>query len=161
TSFTTGTGPWAVSHVREVFASPVDQVIVMRVTAAQAGRSGPRGQVGFTLGLQSPQQANSRTDGDDVLILEGRNGAAEGISGALKCETRVKVILAGGSLRADGQQLHVRGARAALILIAGATSFRRYDDVSGDPAALNAATLAAAGGKTYDQLLDAHTAEHQ
>ena len=161
TRYTTGTGPWAVSHVREVFASPVDQVIVMRVTAAQGDRSGSRGHVGFTLGLQSPQQSSARTNGDDVLILEGSNGSAEGIAGALKFQTRVKVILDGGSLRAAGQQLQVRGAHSALILIASATSFRRYNDVSGDPAALNAATLLAATKKTYDQLRDAHTAEHQ
>ncbi len=161
TTYTSGAGPWAVTHTREVFASPVDQVIVMRVTAAQAARPGPDGSLSFTLGLQSPQAAGCRTEGGDSLILEGRNGAAEGIDGALKFQARVKVILQGGSLRADGQQLHVRGARSALILIAAATSFRRYNDVSGDPAALNQATLRAAAGKTYDQLLAAHTAEHQ
>ncbi|MBK8478314.1 MAG: glycoside hydrolase family 95 protein [Opitutaceae bacterium] len=161
TSYTSGTGPWAVRHVREVFASPVDQVIVVRVTAAQPGRRGVGGQVGFTLGVQSPQASGSRTEGDDVLILEGRNGGAEGIAGALKFQARVQVLAEGGSLRADGQQIHVSGARSALILIAAATSFRRYDDVSGDPAALNKVTLAAAAGKAYDQLLATHTAEHQ
>ena len=161
TTYTTGTGPWSVSHRREVFASPVDQVIVVRVTATQAGRPGPGGQLSFTLGLQSPQQATSRTEGDDVLLLEGRNGAAEGLGGALKFQARVKVTLEGGTLQADGQQIHVRGARSALILIAAATSFRHYDDVGGDPAALNDAKLRTAASKTYDQLLAAHTAEHQ
>ncbi|MEO6003098.1 MAG: glycoside hydrolase family 95 protein [Opitutus sp.] len=161
TSYTAGSGPWAVTHRREVFASPVDQVIVMRVTAAQAGRSGPGGQVSFTLGLQSAQLATSRTEGNDVLILEGHNGAAEGIEGALKFQSRVKVKIEGGTMRVDGQQIHIRGARSALLLIANATSFRRYNDVSGDPAALNEATIKAAGEKTYDQLLAAHTTEHQ
>jgi len=161
TSYTSGAGPWAVTQVREVFASPVDQVIVMRVTAAQPGRPGPGGQVSFTLGLQSPQQCTSRTEGNDVLVLEGRNSAAEGIAGALKFQTRIKVSLEGGAVRADGQQIHVRSARSALILIAIATSFRHYNDVSGDPAALNHATLQAAAGKTYEQLLAAHMAEHQ
>ncbi len=159
TSYTSGEGPWAVTQVREVFASPVDQVVVMRLTAAQPGR--PGGQVSFTLGLQSPQRAGSRTVGDNVLVLEGRNGAAEGIDGALKFQTRVKISVEGGSLHADGQQIHVRGARSALLLIATATSFRRYDDVSGDPAARNDATLRAAAGKTYEQLLAAHVAAHQ
>jgi alpha-L-fucosidase 2 len=158
TSYTTGGGPWAVTHVREVFASPVDQVIVMRVSATRPGQGG--GSLSFSLGASSPQQANTRTDGDE-LILEGTNGAAEGIAGALKFQTRVTITLEGGSLRADGQQIHVRDARSALITIACATSFRRYNDVSGDPAALNDATLRAAAGKSYDQLLASHTAEHQ
>jgi alpha-L-fucosidase 2 len=161
TEYTTGAGPWAITQTREVFASPIDQVIVVRLTAGMPGRSGQGGQLSFTLGMQSPQQANSRTEGDDVLILEGRNGGAENIVGALKFQAKVKVAVEGGALRADGQQIHVDSARSALILIAAATSFRRYNDVSGDPAALNDATLRAAAGKTYDQLLAAHTAEHQ
>jgi len=161
TTYSIGSGPWAVNYVREVFASPVDQVIVVRITAAQAGRTGSGGQLSFALGLQSPQQSVIRTEGGDGLTLDGRNGAAEGIEGALKFQARVKVILEGGSLHADGQQIHVEGARSALIFIAAATSFRRYDDVSGDPAALNETTLKAVAGKTYEQLLAAHTTEHQ
>ena len=161
TEYTTGTGPWAITHAREVFVSPVDQMIVVRLTAGQPGRSGSAGQLSFSLGLQSPQLASSRTAGNDVLLLDGRNGDAENIAGALKFQARVKVILEGGSQRADGQQIHVSGARSALVLIAAATSFRRYNDVSSDPAALNAATLRAVAGKTYVQLLAAHTAEHQ
>ncbi|MFZ5496309.1 MAG: glycoside hydrolase family 95 protein [Verrucomicrobiota bacterium] len=155
-----GAGAWGTVHAREVFASPVDQVIVVRLTATAPNRP-EQGRLGFTLGASSHQHANTRTEGDDTLVLEGRNGAAENIPGALKFQARVKVALDGGSLRADGQQLHVSGARSALLVIAAATSFRRYDDVSGDPDALNRATLAAAAGKTYDQLLAAHTAEHQ
>jgi alpha-L-fucosidase 2 len=161
TEYTTGSGPWAITHVREVFASPVDQVIVLHVTATAAGRPGQDGQLNFSLGVQSPQDANSRTVGNDVLVLDGHNGGAEGIPGALKFQVKIKITLEGGALRADGQQLHVRGARSALILIAASTSFRRYDDVSGDPAAINEATLRAVAGKTLAQLLAAHTAEHQ
>jgi alpha-L-fucosidase 2 len=161
TTYTTGVGPWAVTQTREVFASPVDQVIVIRLTAERTGNVGAGGDVNFTLGLQSPLISGSRTAGDDTLILEGRNGAAEGIDGALKFQARVKVSVEGGSLRADGQQLHIRGARSALILIAAATSFRNYHDVSGDPAARNEAALRAIAGKTYAELLAAHTAEHQ
>ncbi len=161
TEFTTGSGPWAVTQVREVFASPVDQVIVVRLTALQPNGPGNDGRLNFTLGAESPQRANIRTEGDDVLILDGRNGASENIAGALKFQAKVQVALEGGSLHADGQQLHVSGARSALVLIAIATSFRRYNDVGGDPVALNDGTLRAAAGKTYAQLLAAHTAEHQ
>jgi alpha-L-fucosidase 2 len=160
TRYTIGSDTWGTVHVREVFASPVDQVIVVRLTATAPGRP-DQGRLSFLLGAQSQQDATSRTEGTDTLLLDGRNGGAEGIAGALKFQARVKVITDGGTLRADGQQLHVAGARSALVLIAAATSYRRYDDISGDPAALNVATLRGAAGKTYDQLLAAHTAEHQ
>jgi alpha-L-fucosidase 2 len=160
TEFTIGNSNWGTAHVREVFASPVDQVIVVRITATAPGRP-DQGRLTFTLGAQSHQQANTRTEGDNVLILEGRNGGSANIAGALKFQAKVKVVLDGGTLRADGQQLHISGARSALVVIAAATSFRNYHDVTGDPAALNEATLAAVAGKTYDALLAAHTAEHQ
>ncbi|MCF3652349.1 glycoside hydrolase family 95 protein [Synoicihabitans lomoniglobus] len=158
TSYTTGTGPWAMSYTREVFASPVDQVIVVRLTARRGDRPA---QLNFTIGLQSPQHATSRTVGADTLVLQGRNGGSAGIAGALTFQAQAKVTIEGGDLRADGQQLHISGAHTATILIAAATSFRHYDDVSGDPVAANDATLVAASGKSYDDLLAAHTAEHQ
>lgn len=160
TRLTIGTGGWGTVRVTEVFASPVDNVIVVRVTAHPPGRP-EQGRVNFTLGMSSHQHANSKTEGTDTLLLDGRNGASAGIAGALKFQARVKVIPDGGNLRADGQQLHVSGARSVLVLIAAATSFKKYDDVSGDPDALNRATIEAAAGKTWDQLLAAHTAEHQ
>jgi len=160
TELTIGNGPWGTVHVREVFASPVDQVIVVRLTATAPNRP-DQGRLTFTLGASSHQHANSRTEGDDVLLLDGRNSGSAGVAGALKFQARVKVIPDGGSLRADGQQLHVSGARSVLVLIAATTSFKKYDDVNGDPDALNRATLTAAAGKNWDQLLAAHTAEHQ
>jgi alpha-L-fucosidase 2 len=47
------------------------------------------------------------------------------------------------------------------ILLAAATNFRRYNDVSGDPVARNRATLDAAAGKSFETLKHAHVAEHQ
>ncbi|HVU25775.1 MAG TPA: glycoside hydrolase family 95 protein, partial [Opitutus sp.] len=78
TEYTIGDGPWALTQTREVFASPADQVIVVRVTAETPSRPG-RGQVSFTLGMDTPQSAASHTEGDDTLLLDGRNGGAAGI----------------------------------------------------------------------------------
>jgi alpha-L-fucosidase 2 len=55
----------------------------------------------------------------------------------------------------------VSGANAAVIWIAIATSYRRFDDVSGDPAAMNRARLASASMKSFDDLRAAHVAEHR
>jgi alpha-L-fucosidase 2 len=157
TEFTIG----GVTHRREVFASPVDQTIVIRLSAA---RTPPRPDWGaplsFTLAMQTPLQGSVTSEGNEI-VLSGVNGSALGIDGKLRFEARARVILDGGSLRSDGSHLHVESAHSALIILAAATSHRRYDDVSGDPTALNRATLADAAGKSFDALRAAHVAEHQ
>jgi len=159
TTFTIG----GVEHVREVFSSPVDDVIVVRLSASSAARPERTGLLNFSLGFQSPLSAGTVSDGSDTLVLEGRNGDANGIEGALRFESRAKVILEGdaGTISTAGQQLQVRGANAAVILLVAATSFRRYDDVGGNPARINAATIAAAAKRDFESLRRDHVAEHQ
>jgi alpha-L-fucosidase 2 len=156
TEYTVG----ATRFVRETFVSPVDQVIVLRLTTRQIA-PGWGYKLNFTLGAGSPQRAASRTEGSDTLVLTGVNGGSSGIAGALRFQARVRVSVEGGSVSADGQQLHVSNASSVLVLVSAATSFRRYDDVGGDPEALTRTVLESAARKPYEELLAAHTAEHQ
>jgi alpha-L-fucosidase 2 len=114
----------------------------------------------MTLGLQSRQKATVSTEGSDVLLLRGVNGSSSGISGALRFEARVRVVTEGGVATADGGQLHVQGAASATVVIAAATSFRRYDDVSGDPSARNLDTMRRIEGQAFERLREAHVADH-
>jgi hypothetical protein len=57
------------------------------------------------------------------------------------------VINRGGTLSTKGGVLSVAGADEVLLLIAAATSYRRFDDVGGDPVAINRAILAKASAK--------------
>src|SRR4030095_5143413 len=75
-----------VKFTREVFASPVDQVIVVRLTADRPG------QVSFTAGMATPQKATVTAEGPDTLVMRGVNGAAQGIPGALRFQARVRVL---------------------------------------------------------------------
>jgi len=158
TSFTIG----GVEHVREVFASPVDDVIVIRLAARDVAQPDRGGRLAFSLAFQSPLPAETRSSGD-TLVLEGRNGGASGIDGALRFEARARVILENGTgkVSGSGQQLHVSGADSAIVVVAMATSYRRFDDVGGDPAAINLATIEKAGRKDFGTLRDSHIAEHQ
>jgi alpha-L-fucosidase 2 len=151
----------AVVHVREVFVSPVDQVVVIRLSARDAGRPDRPARLSFTLAMQTPLRTTAKTEGDATLVLQGVNDAANGIAGALKFEARVQVAAKGGRVTADGGQLHITGVESAVIVVAAATSFRHYDDVSGDPTALTQQTLAALAGKSYEAMRAAHVAEHQ
>ncbi len=144
-----------VKFTREVFASPVDQVIVMRLTADKAG------QISFSAGLSTPQQAAVTNDGPDTLVLTGVNGQADGIAGALKFQARVKAIASGGKTSAEPDRLSTTNADSVTLLIAAATSYRSFKDVSGDPDARAKNYLAAASRKSFDQLRRDHLAEHQ
>ena len=144
-----------VKFTREIFASPMDQVIVIRLTADKPG------QVSFSAGMRTPQKAAVTIDGSDTLVLTGVNARADGIDGALKFQARVKAIVAGGKTSADENQLSVTNADSVTLLIAAATSYKSFKDVSGDPEALAKNYLAAASKKSFDVLRQAHIAEHQ
>ena len=79
-----------VNFTREVFSSPIDQVIVWRVAADR------RHQINFTASFTTPQQATVATEANDTLVLRGVNGEAFGIKGALKFQAQARVIAGGG-----------------------------------------------------------------
>jgi alpha-L-fucosidase 2 len=150
-----------VAFEREVFASRPDQVIVVRLTANRPG------QISFEARLQTPQRASiDASDGD--LVMRGVNGDGRGttadgrpMTGALRFEARVRIIATGGIRTSSGGAVVVRGADAVTLLIAAATSYRNYDDVSADPAARVAAALASASPTSVDALRAAHVRDYQ
>ncbi|MFP4282954.1 MAG: glycosyl hydrolase family 95 catalytic domain-containing protein, partial [Opitutales bacterium] len=147
-------------YEREVFASAPDQAIVVRLRSHRPGAPDEPAPMHATLSFQSPQMTSVEVKNGNQLILRGRNTGSSGIDGALTFEARAAVIAEDGSVRADEHQLHLDGVSSATIVIVAATSFRRYDDVSGDPAANNTATLRALEGKSYDALRAAHLADY-
>jgi len=144
-----------VRFTREVFSSPVDQVLVVHVSADRPGR------VGFSATLTSPQQATVTASAPDTLVLAGTGGACNGIAGALRFQCRVRVRTQGGTVRAEGDRLTVAGADAATLLVAAATSYVDYKDVSGDAEARATAPLAKVADKPVDRLRADHLAAHR
>ena len=74
---------------REIFASPLDQVIVVNLTADRSG------QISFAATFTTPQKAAVETAADS-LILRGENREASGVKGALKFQARALVLANGG-----------------------------------------------------------------
>ena len=147
---------WNLSHRREAFVSAVDQCLVVRLGASQPGR------VRLRIGLDSDHaDAAVGADGANGLLLQGRNGDAFGVEGGLRFAARLRVLAAGGRLRHRGNRIEVEEADEVVLLLSAATSFRRHDDVGGDPEAVTRMQLDAAAGKSWDDLLAAHVAEHQ
>jgi alpha-L-fucosidase 2 len=151
----------SVRYVREVFVSPADQVLVVRLSAQEEKRKERSASLNLTLGFQSPQQSGVSVEAGDELVLSGVNTEANGIPGALRFEARLRVVGEGGKVVADKGQLHVSGASSVTLYLAAATSYRRYDDVSGDPKAINLSTLQAAQARSFEELRARHLAEHQ
>ena len=144
-----------VAFTREVIASAPDQVIAVRLSADKAGA------ISVDLAFDSPLKPTVTAEGGDTLVLSGRNAGQEGIASALTVDCRVKVIAKGGEVVGQDQGLSVRGADEVLLLIAAGTSYRRFDDVSGDPVADDRARLARAARKPWPVLLADHQADHR
>ena len=145
------------SHRRQVIASVEDGVIAVQLTADRPG------SLDVDIALTSQQAgAACRTVGTNQLLLTGRNGASQGIPGALRFAARTLVRVTGGRCEAgpDGR-LQVRGAGSVTLLIAMATSYRRFDDISADPAALTEATIRQASARNFAQIAARARARHR
>ena len=142
-----------VRYRREVFASAVDQVIAVRMTADHP--------FDLAVELQSAQPGLKRFASGKSLLMTGSNAERAGVQGALRFAARVRVIADSGPVHAEAARLEVRGTRSVTILVAMATSYRRFDDVGGDPEALTHAALDRAASQSFDRLRARSVADHQ
>ena len=139
-----------VAFTREVFASPVDQVIVVRLVADQPGKIAFRAQL---RGARNQAHSNYATDyfrmdgvGTHGLVVRGKSADYLGVRGALRYEARLEAAAEGGGVRVEDDTLVVEGANAVTLFVAAATSFVTYKDVSADPEARVKAALGASLG---------------
>jgi len=143
-----------MTFVRETFASAVDDVIVMRISGERPG------SISMRASFETPMPGAVAGDAS-TLVLQGTNTAQEGLPAALKYEARLAVKNDGGTVAMRDDAVVIDAADSVVLLLAIATSYKRYDDVSGDPAATTRARLAAAGTKSFEALRDAHVREHR
>ena len=145
---------------REVFVSYPDRVMVVRITADKPG------QIWVRAHFTSPY-------GDYVALgpnqLEAAGCWKNPIPGA-KLVTPVQgegehfhVTVAarpeGGALNVADDGLSIRGASAVTFIVAAATSFVNYRDISGDPSMACQKALAGVGNKDYATLRRRHEAD--
>ncbi|HEY6926614.1 MAG TPA: glycoside hydrolase family 95 protein [Steroidobacteraceae bacterium] len=143
---------------REVFASPVDQTIVVTLSCDI------RRSLHFDAAFHAPpglEPAPLMMSEDGDLVMRGRNAAQLGVSGALTWEARARVLTQGGHIRATGSGVNITGADSASILIAMATSYRSYEDTSGDPREIVTRQLDRAARKPLRKLRTDHLTEHR
>lgn len=151
----TGIHDDAAAFERESFISAADDVMVIRVASSRPGT------LNFEINLDSPQPGDWLA-GDDVASLSyrGSNFSENGVAGSLKFGIGLDLRLEGGSAERRGRRLVVRQASTAVIVLDIATSFRRFDDVAGDPDDDLARRRRAIAGKDYDRLRADHVTAH-
>ncbi len=165
-----------VEYIREMFASFPDQAIVIRLQASRPG------MLNFTAKLDSPLRCETLPEPvNHQLILKGLcpehvdpnyyptdNPVIYGdplTSEAMRFEGRLGVRAEGGQIRVDHDGVHVYGAASATLFFSAATSFNGFDKPPGkegiDPSPIVRSRLESAMGKSYEQLRQAHTADHR
>ena len=138
-----------IEYTREVFASFPDQTIVVRLTATGDKRLSFRAAL-----VSAHREASVKSRGKD-LVMAGRVA-----DGAIRFEARL-AAQTDGSIETTNSGVVVRSANSATLLLAGATNFVNYRDVSGNPSERNAQTLDRVRDKSYEDLRRAHTEDHQ
>lgn len=145
-----------VTHLREVFASPVDQVVAVRLSS-----DAPKGAITVNLSLTTPQNGEVAVEGDDIIVMRGTGPDQHGIKGGIRFETRMQVRRRGGRQIVGRDAIRIEGAEEVVLLLATATSYRRFDDIGGDPTAITQRQIAAVANKDWATLLAAHQDEHR
>ena len=152
-----------VTFTREVIASAPDNAIAVRITADTPGR------IGFTATLSSVHPgALTRAAGENRLALVGdmtgvkyRGDDGTDIESTTRFEAQLQVSVEGGKVTVSDAAIEVAGADAATLILAGATSYVNFRDLSADPKARCEKILAGVAGKSYASIRQAHVADHQ
>ena len=157
---------------REAFISAPDDVLVVRIATDQPG------SLDFKMSLTRSRDAVVSADGNARLRLDGQvvdrenkdgpgGGKPGGIGPAgqhMKFAGQLLALTDRGSVVAEGNELHVKGATEAVLLFTAATDYnlaKMNFDRAIDPAKICGDILAKASKKTWAQLLESHLAEHR
>ncbi|MCY2952571.1 MAG: glycoside hydrolase N-terminal domain-containing protein [Planctomycetota bacterium] len=148
---------------RDVFASPEDQVVVIRLTADKPGAITFSARLVGIANIKPPGDEKFSTEvlKDGQLVLRGQSASSCGIQGRVQYVGRVRVINDGGKLVTTNDSVSVEGADSAMLLFVAATNFKHYDDISGDPEKLAKEYMDWVDNRTYDRLLTRHVEAHQ
>jgi alpha-L-fucosidase 2 len=148
-------GAGGTVFTREAFATAVDQVIVLRITADRLGA------IGLTASMSRERDATSRAEGNDTVVLEGQALPASARHtdeprAGVRFAGLTRIVPDGGRVQSDSSSVTVTGANAVTVLIAAATTMK-----ASDPAAAAVQALAAASRHSYQQLRERHVADYQ
>jgi alpha-L-fucosidase 2 len=138
-----------VTFTREIFSSPVDQCVVVRLSSDKPA------QITFDAKLSRPADFTAETVSPGRIVMKGQ-ATMDGKDKGVTFEAQLRILPEGGTLTATDDGLRLDKANSAMLLIVAATNYR-----GDDPHAVCDRQLAAAAKKSYQQLRRAHVAEHR
>ncbi len=147
-----------VKMTREVFMSYPDRVMVMKVSANKPGR------ISLEAKLKSPFLEKT-TAKDGKLIMNGRwkylsktvTSLIAKVEGTgLNFQTSLVAIPEKGTMESTDSSLVIKKANSVTFMLTTATSYVKYNDISGNPAATCQKIMAGVSGKDFNTLKDTH-----
>ena len=144
-----------VHYTREVFTSLADNALVIRLTADQPGA------LAFSAAWATLQKIHATRHEGDTLVLTGTTPDWESVPGKVNFEAQLRFVQHDGKLTVTENSAALTGATTATILVAIASNYVNYHDISADPAARARASLDAVAKKDFAALRAAHVAAYQ
>lgn len=154
------------AYKREYFATATDSIIAIRFTADKAGR------IDLNLTMRRAQDAICAPDPGDkaALMLKGRIEASdkEGNKRGLRFAAKVKAVAENGTVTVTDSLMEIKNADRLTLYISGSTNYPGFGNLingitslSCDPEAACRRLIARAEAKPFEELKNAHIANHQ
>ncbi|MEH6679220.1 MAG: glycoside hydrolase family 95 protein [Sediminicola sp.] len=141
-----------VKFKREAFVSIPDRVMVVHLTADRPGK------ITFTATFDSQHKIRQKgTDGGSQLSLWGRTSDHEGVEGLVEFRALAEIVIEGGKMDGTSDDIEVKKANSATILISIASNFNNYNDLGADENLRAEEYLKKVEGRSYNDLLESHT----
>ncbi len=143
-----------IQFQREVFASHPAGLIVCSLTGSK------KGSLSFSIQFRKRDRAKTSVTGQ-TLRIEGTSGEHAGIPGSIRYVGLAQLQVKGGQISVKDDVITVKNADSATILFSAGSSYRNYNDLTGNPDNIATAPLEAAKGKTLASLKREHIRDHQ
>jgi alpha-L-fucosidase 2 len=154
-----------VTYSREVIASYPDNVIAIRITADKSN------SISLIAGFNSPH-INSKTvaENNNQLRLSGqlpkkyrykKNYPELSLDSSLSFDAKLQVRADGGIVNTTNEGISVKNANSVTFVLSAATSYKNFQDISGEPEKLSQQTLSNIKNKNWQALKSAHVSDYQ
>jgi alpha-L-fucosidase 2 len=146
-----------VTYKREVFASAVDDVVIVRQTASKPGA------LSMQVSLTRETDFEVQGAGDGTLIMSGQ-AQHEGKHLGVQWTSMLKAKVEGGTMRVEDDQLSIIDADTVTLYLTCFTDYNRddtYQPLTRDREAQCRLTLKQAMAKPYSAILSAHIEDHR
>lgn len=150
TTYKTG----GINYKRELFASFVDDVIIMRITADKPA------SISFTTSYTSPMSIKVNKSGRS-LVAKGKGQDHEGVKGIVCMETHTQAKTEGGRVSLTDSTLTVTNANAVTLYISIGTNFENYLAANANQTKRATNALKLAMKRPYDEALRLHTEKYR